>query len=181
MTEEFKKIIDEDIAACETELKSGNLKNKFALHARLISKYGTIIDGFKDDLRSLFYDDDGIYATENIETMRQKLLLFKAMEYKNVYAESDNSITVNNSNQVINTVNLTFADAKEKIENMSALSETDISEILEKIKNIEEIVTSKEKKTKKWEKAKPIITWVADKGVDVALTLIPLLLKIGEQ
>ena len=179
MTEEFKKIIDEDIDFCIAELQNGNKQSRYTFHQRLISKYGNIIDGFKDELRSLFYDESGSYARENIETMRQKLVLFKAMDYKNVYAEGDSGITVNNTNQMTATVNITFPEAKQKIEGMSALSDPEIEEILEKLNELESIVNSKERKTKKWENAKGIINWIATKGVDVAMTVIPLLMKIG--
>ena len=73
MTDEFKRIIDEDIEACEIELKSGSKQSRNVLHTRLISKYGNIIDGFKDNLKSLFYDDSGSYVQQKIEkNLRQR-------------------------------------------------------------------------------------------------------------
>ena len=32
----------------------------------------------------------------------------------------------------------------------------------------------------KWEKVKPVLTWLADKSCDVGIALLPLLLKIGQ-
>ena len=180
MTDEFKRIIDEDIETCEIELKSGNKQSRNILHARLISKYGNIIDGFKKDLKSLFYDDGGSYVQQNIETIRQKLVLFKAMEYQNAYAESDSGITVNNTNQMTTNINITFSDAKKQVEGMTSLRDEEIEEIHNKIDELEAIVNSTDRKTKKWDKAKEIIKWVADKGIDVGLTLLPLILKLGE-
>ena len=55
-----------------------------------------------------------------------------------------------------------------------------IEEILAKINELEEIVNSKERKSKKWANAGEIIKWIAEKGIDVGLTLLPLLLKLGE-
>lgn len=179
MTEEFKRIIDEDIDICTAELHNGDQQSRYTFHQRLISKYGNIIDGFKADLHQLFYDESGAYALENIETMRQKLVLFKAMGYQNVYAESDSGITVNNTNQMTANINITFSEAKSNIERMSALSDPEIEEILQKINELENIVNSTKRKTKKWDKAKDIIHWIASKGVDVAMTIIPLLMKIG--
>ena len=179
MTEEFKKIIGEDIGTCTYELEHGNKQSRYTFHKRLISKYGNIIDGFKDDLHLLTYDQSGSYARDNIETMRQKLVLFKAMEYQNVYAESDSGITVNNTNQMTANINITFSEAKANVERMSALSDPEIEEILKKINELEDIVNSTDRKSKKWDKAKGIINWVATKGVDVAMTIIPLLMKIG--
>ena len=62
---------------------------------------------------------------------------------------------------------------------MTSLPEEDIEEIQNKIDEIEEIVKSKDSKSKKWSKAKGIIKWIADKGVDVGIALLPLFLKIN--
>ena len=75
-------------------------------------------------------------------------------------------------------MNISFEDARKTINDMSSLSENEIEEIQSKINALEEIVNSKESKSKKWSKAKDIIKWVADKGVDVGIALLPLILKI---
>lgn len=181
MTEDFKKIIDEDIINCENEIKNGNNESLYKLHNTLISKYGKIIDGFKEELLTLFYDNDGQYKRRNIETMKQKLILFKAMEYKNCYSIDKNTeITVNNTNQLSAVFNISFDEAKKQVENMTCLKDIEIEEIHKKIDELEKIVNSSDRKTKKWDNAKEIIKWVADKGIDVGLTLLPLILKLGE-
>lgn len=182
MTEDFKKIIDEDITKCETELENGNKASRGKLHGVLLAKYGNIIEGFKDGLHSLFYDESGTYCKENLERMREMLLLFKAMEYKNCYSTKNefSGITVNNTNSLSTTLNISFAETKAQVENMTSLRYEEIDEIQTKIDELEAIVNSNDRKTKKWDKAKEIIKWVADKGIDVGLTLLPLILKLGE-
>lgn len=181
MTDDFKKIIDEDIAKCEEAITNNNTNGLVELHRTLISKYGKIIDGFKTDLLNLFYDNDGKYVKRNLETMRQKLVLFKAMDYKNSYAKDENTgITVNNTNQISTTFNISFPEAKKQVENMTSLKDEEIDEIHAKIDELEKIINSSDRKTKKWDRAKEIIKWVADKGVDVGLTLLPLVLKLEQ-
>ena len=63
---------------------------------------------------------------------------------------------------------------------MTSLKDSDIDEILEKINELERIVKSTDRKSKKWANAGEIIKWIADKGIDVGLTLLPLLMQIGE-
>ena len=63
---------------------------------------------------------------------------------------------------------------------MSSLTEEEILEILEKLNQLEKIVNSSDRKSKKWSNAKGIIKWVADKSVDVGTALLPLILKIGQ-
>ena len=181
INEEFKRIIDEDISKCEKEVKSGDKRSRGKLHGILVSKFSTIIDGFDCGLRNLFYDDSGEYCKENLERMKEKLLLFKAMDYKNDYIKDEKmGITLNNMNQFSAIINISFEDTKRKIENMTSLTDSEIDEIHNKIDELEKIIISSERKTKKWDQAKDIIKWVADKGIDVGLTLLPLILKLGE-
>lgn len=180
MTEEFKKIIDGDIEKCEQEVKSGNKISRGNLTSALEAKYNSVIDGFGNGLLDLWFDDDGKCVLENTKILLEKLQLFKAMGYKNAYAKSESGISINNNNTNTNTldVNITFKAARESIENMTALPDSEVDEILNKISELERIVQSSDRKTKKWENAKGIIKWIADKGVDVGIALLPLLMQI---
>ena len=181
ITEEFKRIIDEDISRCEEEIKKGSKESNGKVHGILLSKYKPIINGFEEGLCDLFYDTNGAYRRENLEYMKEKLMLFKAMDYKNFNEKDDESkITINNSNEVKTNINITFEAVKRQVENMTSLRDDEIDEIHSKIDELERIIDSSERKTKKWEMAKEIVKWVADKGVDVAVALLPLILKIGE-
>lgn len=109
---------------------------------------------------------------------------FKAMGYpvddKMTSQQNTQMVQINNSNTNENKIdiNISFAEARKKIENMNSLPENEIEEILEKIEEFDKIVHSQDGKNKKWENAKCIIKWVADKGVDVGLTFLPLLMQI---
>lgn len=179
LIEDFKAIIDNDIILCETAAKSYDKNFLSNLHTTLKSKYGKIIDGFTDELYDIFYDDSCEYRKSNIEIMRQKLVLFKAMGYENKYSSHrSNNVVVNNNNHIEATFNITFEDAKRRIENMTSLRDDEIEEIKHKIDELEKIVLSDDRKTKKWERAKDILKWVADKGVDVGITMMPLWMKM---
>lgn len=180
MKDEFKKIIDQDIAIGKQIIEKHDVSAGKEIHRRLKSKYNAIISGFDGGLHDLFYDDTGEKCLENIKTMIEKLELFKAMEYVNVYSQDASGITINNNNTNSNSVemNMSFEMARETVENMTALPDSEVGEILLKIQELEKIVKSDERKTKKWENAKPIIKWVADKGIDVGKVLLPLVLQI---
>ena len=102
------------------------------------------------------------------------------MDYMNVYSQEASGITINNSNTNSNSIemNISFEKAREVVENMTALPENEVEEALSKIQELENIVKSGDRKTKKWENAKSIIKWVADKGIDVGKVLLPLVLQI---
>lgn len=178
MREEFVTIIESDIDKCEQELKSGNSTTRYDLLIALKSKYNNIIDGFSDNLHSMWYDDNGSEKKANIKILKGKLELFRAMEYKNIYKNSSPQVEIHNTNSNIIDINISFEQAREIIENMSALPDIEIEEILKKVDELEKIVQSKDRKSKKWENSKDIIKWIADKGVDVGIALLPLLLQI---
>lgn len=91
------------------------------------------------------------------------------------------NITINNTNtnENHNSFDMSFNMARETINSMTALTNEEIEEIQKRINELEEIVSSKDSKSKKWSKAKEIIKWIADKGVDVGIALLPLVLKIS--
>ena len=135
------------------------------LKAKLKYKRATIIDENKTTEE---------HEQREIEKLRLQVELAK--ESSAVHNHNINN--VENKNIINNTMNISFEDARKTINDMSSLSENEIEEIQSKINVLEEIVNSKESKSKKWSKAKDIIKWVADKGVDVGIALLPLILKI---
>ena len=109
------------------------------------------------------------------------MLSFKALEYpslKETVPQSVPMVQITNTNKNKVDVNISFSDVRKEIENMSALPDAEIEEILYKINELEKIVKSSDRKSKKWENAKGIVKWIADKGVDVGIALLPLLLQI---
>ncbi len=83
-----------------------------------------------------------------------------------------------NFNENQNSLAISFDVARKKIEGMTSLPIEDVEEIQSKINELEQIVKSKNSRSKKWSLAKDIIKWIADKGVDVGIALLPLLLNI---
>ncbi|KRK60856.1 hypothetical protein FC31_GL000047 [Limosilactobacillus antri DSM 16041] len=61
---------------------------------------------------------------------------------------------------------------------MPGLNEAETEELKAKIDELEQINNEKISKKKKWEKVKPIISFVLDKGADVAITIMGLILQM---
>ena len=179
MDEEFRRIIENDIEEGKAILNNRNTDEYHSFHTRMISKYSPIIDGFNKNLYTLMYDNArATNCSKNIRIMIEKLELFRAMGYRNAYSKNSPQTVINNINNVDVDISATFEKAKNSIENMTALTDPELQEILSKINELEKIVQSHDRKSKKWENAKDIIRWIADKGVDVGITLLPLLLQI---
>lgn len=126
--------------------------------------------------RAKLIDDNDI---ENRKYEVQKMELEK-MRIQEQMKDKNFVINNNNNNEAISCVNVStsFEEVRRKIDNMTALTEPEIEEIKNKINEIESIVNSTNSKQKKWSKVKDIIKWIADKGVDVGIALLPLILQI---
>lgn len=162
----------------------------------------------QDELRGLYLDYYNSYGgsadlMSDVRKLRAKLEYDKAVlndesEKKRQQAETEReqreleklrlqvelrkgNITINNTNnnENHNSIDMSFNMARETINSMTALTNEEIEEIQKRINELEEIVSSKDSKSKKWSKAKEVIKWVADKGVDVGIALLPLVLKIS--
>ena len=119
------------------------------------------------------------FLNHNLNFMKSKLEGFAECYEKTkskTYPPSNN-INVNVQNN--NNMTVSFEDAREKVDGMTSLTDQETQEILAKITELEEIISSSDKKKNKWEKAKSILIWLADKSFDVGMTLLPLLLNLN--
>ena len=86
------------------------------------------------------------------------------------------SVNVSNSNEL--TVNISFEDARKRIDEMPGLDDVATEEIKGKIDELESISNENIPKKKKWEKVKPILAFALDKGADAAITIMGLILQM---
>lgn len=115
---------------------------------------------------------------DNLQLMHAKLdgyiLGFNNSANHNEIKSQDVNVTVNN------TVNITISieEAKRKIDDMPGLTDADTETIKSKIDELDEISKEDAPKKKKWEKVKPILAFALDKGADVAITIMGLVLQM---
>lgn len=116
---------------------------------------------------------------DNLSTMKPKLEAF--MHGWNAKSSSAGSVRNPDVNVTVNnTVNISisFEEARQKIEDMTALSREQTDEILEKINELEKISKENTSRKTKWEKVKPIIAFALDKGADVAIAILSLVMQM---
>ena len=190
---DFKAMVDEDLNSLQFALSDFRNSQtpecaKQQLYQEITAKYHTCIPKlgyglYNYNITTEIYDEvSGESLFHNLRQIYNKILTYKKLGYPG-FQEKVNSapstvvqVTNNNENRI--DVDISFNSVREKVKGMSALPEAEIDEILHKIDEIEDIVHSSDCKAKKWENAKNIIKWIADKGVDVGITLLPLLLQI---
>lgn len=182
---EFKKQFKNDLKELDQTLMEveryslDKLNEKYRI---LIAKYSKIVPNFGDNIigyrRSdgFYFDVDKDDIKNNLKNMYEKMNIFMKLGFMGLDKDESRKtplLQINNNNQNNIEVNLTFEQLKEKAENLTSVKDEEIDEILNKINEIEEICKSNDRKAKKWEKIKNILIWIMDKGVDVAIQLIP--------
>lgn len=188
----FKAMYEEDLVSLKNAISDSENREtpelaKLQLYKAVTARYHPYIpklsDGLYDYIQSYaFYDDvSGESLFHNLKQVYNKMLSFKALGYPSLQGlipQSAPMVQITNTNENKVDINISFNDVRREIENMSALPDAEIEEILNKINELEKIVKSPDRKSKKWENAKSIVKWIADKGVDVGIALLPLLLQI---
>ena len=189
----FKAMYKEDLASLKKAISDYDNKDtpeiaKLQLYKDVTARYHPYVPKLSDGLyeyvqNCAFYDDvSGEALFHNLKQIYNKLLSFKALGYPSLKEAIPHStmpmVQITNTNENKIDISISFSDVRKEIEHMSALPDTEIEEILSKINELEGIVKSSDRKSKKWENAKGIIKWISDKGVDVGIALLPLLLQI---
>lgn len=187
----FKEMLSADIEHIKSALDSctDNEEEKQQLYLSVTAKYHPYVPQLGTGLYQYFADQEfydevsGESLDYNLRQIYNKLLAFRSLNYPGLgtaIAHTPNTVvTITNTNENHNTITLSFDAVRETVKGMTSLPNEEIEEIQKRIDEIEEIVSSPESKSKKWSRAKEIVKWIADKGVDVGIALLPLLLKIG--
>lgn len=188
----FKAMYEEDLESLKKAISDSENREtpelaKLQLYKDVTAKYHPYIPKLSDGLyayiqKYALYDDvSGESLLHNLKQVYNKMLSFKALGYpslKETIPQGVPMVQITNTNENKVDIKVSFSDVRKEIENMSALPDVEIEEILSKINDLEKIVKSSDRKSKKWENAKSIVKWIADKGVDVGIALLPLLLQI---
>lgn len=183
-----EKAIKKDIQKINDVMNNNDDTELISLHRLLDGKYQTVIIdwgksmwGYSNEsgFNYLLLDADSI--KENLSLMGHKLeaFLIGLNDKRNFGKFAYNSginVTINNSNIV--DVEINFEEIRQKIEDMPGLNNEDTEEIKSKIDELENISKESISKKKKWEKVKPILLFVIDKGADVAISIMPLILQM---
>lgn len=193
---QVKREIKNDIDEIETAVKDEkiNFEELKKIHIKIDGKYQSKIENWGKSMynwNDRFGFDYNFAGTdslkENLYTMKSKLEgylqdydlklteSFKANKPL-IYNYNNNENANVNSNKI--EMKLDFNIIKENIKNMESLTNEETEEALKRIKELEDIYKSNDKRKNKWEKAKKVATWLLDKSVDVAIQVLPILSEI---
>lgn len=185
--QEREKAVKADKKRIDQALSSNDETTLKATHMDIDGKYGAYIFDWGKSMYAYGEDLGFNYEWLSKDSLIHNLTLMKSRiegyslgferQTTRTYAPNNNvSVNVNNTNEV--NVSISFEDVRKQIEDMTSLTEAQTKEALDKVSEIESVVNSADSKKSKWEKIKPILTWLADKSFDVAMTILPLLLQV---
>lgn len=85
-----------------------------------------------------------------------------------------NTANANSSATLNSELSIVIETAKQQAED-AGLSDEQFESVMQKINELEEIAKSKESRGKRWQKAKEIMKWLVEQGIQVAAILVPVL------
>ena len=183
-----EKEIRYDIYKIDELSNSADYNSVLELHRYLDGKYqyciadwGKSMWGYVEGNGFNYEGLDTLLLQDNLKMMKSKLEAF-SFGWNAIQRSAsvvpvngpDVNVTVNNSV----TVNVTFEQVRDQINDMTSLTDTQTQEALEKVSEIEAVVKGEGSKKSKWERIKPVLVWLADKSFDVAMTILPLLMQV---
>lgn len=185
--EDVAKIIEPDIITIDHAINSGDENNMKKVHTQMDGRYTTNIPNFGKSMYGYSEDYGFDYEYMGIEALIHNLRIMKGRlegyiynfpitQASAPYQDIHLNVPVTNTNKI--NISLSFNDVRQQIEDMPGLTEKETNELKDKINELEKINSEKISRKKKWEKIKPIASFVLDKGVDVAIPILSLILQM---
>lgn len=185
MPQELINMAKKDLKRIDDALSCPSNEQRWELFRELDGRYQVCIQKWylgmlqaAPDGQSLRYarlSDRPSDVLDNLKIAKAKLEVF--LLGVNAVNETEHSDTEIHVTTNVN-VGVTFEQVRSQIEDMTALSREQTDEILEKINELEEISKEKTSRKIKWEKIKPIIAFALDKGADVAIAILSLVMQM---
>ena len=143
------------------------LTDKRYINSKLIPMANGITKIFMIQLTAYGLDlIETIERNNSIEKFEEDFSSTSMIKLQNI---SNSNIIINSPNSVITLTNT--------IDAIKALTETADSDKEELIKQVTELSSCSDNKSKFWEKAKSVLGWVIDKGADAAIAVLPYILE----
>lgn len=182
-----REIIKADIEKINAALDRRNYDRLRSVHRYIDGKYQACIArwnegayGFVPEYGFNYEVLDIVSMEHNLELMKAKLEAF--IDGWNVVENASNDmpiipdININSTTNV--NITISFEQVREKIEDMTALSREQTDEAIEKVNELEAISKENISRKSKWEKVKPIIAFAMDKGADLGIAILTLIVQM---
>lgn len=184
---EFLEMVENDIARIEQAVKQNNSAVCWDLFREIDGRYQSCIINWYNSMWECTRDGSSIVygnlmgsqwmIVENLKYAKAKLETYRfQMNAVAVPQLPQTNISVTNTNQV--NIGITFEEARQRIDDMTALDDNQANELKDTINELEEISKEQSSRRAKWEKVKPIIAGVLKFGADAALVVLQAILQM---
>lgn len=184
---EFLEMVENDIARIDQAVKQNNGAVCWDLFREIDGRYQSCIMNWynsmwgasRDGSFIVYGDLKGISweIIENLKYAKAKLETYRfQMNAVAVPQLPQTNISVTNTNQV--HIGITFEEARQRIDDMTALNTDQANELKGTINELEAISEEQSSRRAKWEKVKPIIAGVLKFGADAALIVLQAVLQM---
>lgn len=184
--------IEEYIKRCNNAVDENDSKGAKLLSNEIIGVFGSEISDITAKLDSYIWHTNGIVDyIGDIKILRQKLINYQAnlqtekekilynLELARLQQPSVTAHAESNQNQNISVdVNVTIEQILKQVDEIpkEKLEEEEKERLKEHLYFLEGIKATKDK-SKFWEKAREVLKFLADKGVDVAIAILPYIIQ----
>ena len=161
-TEESRSKLEEDIE----KLKSATEEEAYAIFYQ-----------YKEHVKGV--DDTLTYSSSFAQDLMNILVGYRDLlnqEERDMKTPPTTVIYINNI--INNDISINIALSQVRSEIVQAYTGEEQKEILERIDEIEKINQEEKDKNQKWQKLKGVFDWITKQGVDIAIKLLPLILKM---
>jgi len=173
MRDNITEQIDEFMKMCETAYEEGCSEDVGDAWNKSAAAFGHIIPGYYDCLNGPD-SPRGDMRSLDLPLIVAKLRIYRAkLEYDASRDKNDLTKSLMAKTAGID-INAPFDQATERIVDDESFSDQEKSELFAIIIELKNLVNSLEEKSVKWEKLKPLLTWLAAKDLRTASILIPL-------
>ena len=178
------KVIDDAILSNDdTKMRDVHLEMD-AKYQAAIDKWGEGMYGYVNEFGFNMEFVCGDSLIDNLNKMKYKIQAYgEGRNLKETSSTGNINIDVssNSESKASSSIDIaaTFNLAKEKLYDLTALSDTEIQDLQEQLDELQAIANSDEKQRDKWKKAIPIFKYVLDKGIDVAKIILPLVTNLS--
>ena len=184
---EFLEMVEHDIARIDEIVNNGSQQSQYALFRELDGRYQACVKDWYHGMWGASRNGDVLYyymlvnkpdsINDNLRFMKSKLETFRfQMNAVAVPQLPQTNISVTNTNHI--NIGITFEEARQRIDDMTALDNDQANELKSTINELEEISKEKSSRRDKWEKVKPIIAGVLKFGADAALIVLQTVLQM---
>ena len=182
--QEQDEVIEADMLLINDAIERGDVEQLKAIHIMIDGKYSAYIPDFGKSMYGYAEQFGFDYNSLGEEALKHNLSIMQARMqgylcgFPAIVAEAQSKVNVNVPITNEFNINITFEQARQKIEDMPGLNDEDTEEIKSKIDELENISKEPISKKKKWEKVKPILSFAIDKSADVAISIMSLILQM---